>query len=141
MLFRSIIDSTVICAFLEEKYPGQSIYPAGKAEKGLCLMLEDWADEVLNLPVRTIRWGQSPEAREEAKKGLEAHLSTLDQFFVEGEFVFGAMTLADIAIFTQLHYLYTAAGHEVPSGFKNLHGWMALMQKSLKLASLQDLAA
>ena len=136
-----IIDSTVICAFLEETYPGQSIYPTGAVKKGLCLMLEDWADEVLNLPVRTIRWGQSPEAREGAKKDLEIHLRTLDQFFADGGFIFSVMTLADIAIFTQLHYLYTAAGHEIPPGFKKLHGWMALMQESLKLASLQDLAA
>jgi glutathione S-transferase len=37
-----IIDSTYICALLEEKYPENSIYPSGASDKGLCLMLEDW---------------------------------------------------------------------------------------------------
>jgi glutathione S-transferase len=37
-----VIDSTFISAFLEEKYPQSSIYPATASDKGLCLMLEDW---------------------------------------------------------------------------------------------------
>jgi glutathione S-transferase len=42
-----VIDSTTISALLEEKHPGNSIYPDGTSNKGLCLALEDWSDEVL----------------------------------------------------------------------------------------------
>src|SRR5437870_5358760 len=42
-----MIDSTTISALLEEKQPGNSIYPDDASNKGLCLALEDWSDEVL----------------------------------------------------------------------------------------------
>src|SRR3989337_818031 len=50
-----IIDSTFISTFLEEKYPEPSIYPSQASDKGLCLILEDWADEVLNRAVLLVR--------------------------------------------------------------------------------------
>src|SRR3989304_9870303 len=52
-----IIDSTFISTFLEEKYPEPSIYPSQASDKGLCLILEDWADEVLNRAVLLVRRG------------------------------------------------------------------------------------
>jgi glutathione S-transferase len=51
------------------------------------------------------------------------------------------MTLADIAIFTQLRYLYTVVKYEIPAGYKDLHAWMDLMRRTLKLGSLHELAA
>ena len=135
-----VIDSTFISAFLEEKYPQNSIYPKGASDKGLCLMLEDWADEVLNLAVRAFRRAETPEARKEAEKGIEIHFRTLDQFFTGKQFIFGQMTMADIAIFVQLHYLYTVVRYEIPAAHKNLIAWMDMMRQSLKLPSL-DVAA
>jgi glutathione S-transferase len=134
---KCIIDSTFISAFLEEQYPQNSIYPEKESDKGLCLMLEDWADEVLNLAIRTLRHAETPEARKGAEAGLGIHFHTLDQFFAGKEFIFGRMTIADIAIFTQLHYLYTAANYEVPATHKTLLGWMDFMRRALKLESLQ----
>jgi glutathione S-transferase len=136
-----IIDSTFISAFLEECYPQSSIYPKGTSDKGLCLMLEDWADEVLNQAVRSMRRAETPEARKQGEKELGVHLQSLEQFFAGKTFVFDRMTLADIAIFTQLHYLYTTIKYEVPTAYKNLHGWMELMRQTLKLPSLYDSAA
>ncbi len=133
-----IIDSTFISAFLEEKYPQNSIYPQGASEKGLCLMLEDWGDEVLNLAIRNLRHAETPEARAEAVKGLEALFGTLDQFLTDKKFIFGRMTVADLAIFTQLHYLYTVVKYEIPASYKNLLAWMDFIRGELKLASLED---
>ena len=135
-----VIDSTFISAFLEEKYPQASIYPKGASDKGLCLMLEDWADEVLNQAIRTFRRAETPEARKQAEKGLEIHFQTLDQFFASKEFIFGQMTIADIAIFTQLHYLYTVLKYEIPAAHENLTAWMDMMRQRLMLPSL-DVAA
>jgi glutathione S-transferase len=138
---KCIIDSTFISAFLEEQYPQNSIYPENPSDKGLCLMLEDWADEVLNLAIRTLRHAETPEAKKSAEALLGVHFHTLDQFFTGKEFIFGRMTIADIAIFTQLHYLYTAANYEIPSTHKNLHKWMDFICRTLKLESLQASAA
>ena len=136
-----IIDSTFISAFLEEKYPQNSIYPQSASDKGLCLMLEDWSDEVLIHAIHLMRRADNPEARKGAEKELGIHLQSLEQLFTEKRFIFDRMTIADIAIFTQLHYLYTVVKYEIPTGYANLHAWMDLMRGSLKLTSLYDIAA
>lgn len=138
---RCVIDSTFISAFLEEKYPQNSIYPKNPADKGLALMLEDWADEVLNMAIRLFRKAETPEAKKGAEKGLEIQFRTLDLFFTGKQFIFGQMTIADIAIFVQLHYLYTAVKYEIPAAHKNLLAWMDFMRRSLNLDSLQAVAA
>jgi glutathione S-transferase len=136
-----VIDSTFISAFLEGKYPQNSIYPRSPADKGLALMLEDWADEVLNMAIRMLRRAETPEARKEAEKGLDVQFRALDQFFTDKQFIFGRMTIADIAIFVQLHYLYTVAKYEIPAEHRNLIKWMDLMRRNLKLDSLQAVTA
>jgi len=49
--------------------------------------------------------------------------------------------MADIAIFTQLHYLYAVVKHKIAAHFKSVHSWMGLMRESVKLSSLYDFAA
>ena len=138
---RCIIDSTFISAFLEEKYPQKTIYPKGEANKAHCLMLEDWSDEVLIQANHALRRAETPEARREGEKLWAIHFQNLDHFFQGKKFIFEDISIADIAIFTQLHYLYTAVKREVPAGYKNLHAWMDGMRTTLKLPSLYDLAA
>ena len=48
------------------------------------------------------------------------------------------MTLADIAIFSQLHYLYTVVKYDIPSKYKNVHSFLENMRQVLKLKSLGD---
>ena len=104
-------------------------------------MLEDWADEVLNLAIRGLRRAENEEARKEAEKGLEVHIRSLNHFFSGQGFVFDRMTMADIAIFTQLHYLYTAIQYEIPASYEAVHAWMEFIRQTLKLSSLYDSAA
>lgn len=136
-----IIDSTFISDFLEKKYPENSIYPKRASDKGLCLILEDWADEVLNQAVRLMRRADTQEARQKAERELGIHFQSLEQLLIGPKLIFDRMTIADIAIFTQLHYLYTVVKYEIPTSYKNLHAWMALVCQTLKLSSLDDLAA
>lgn len=138
---RCIIDSTFISAFLEERYPEKSIYPKSASDKGLCLMLEDWADEVLIHAIHLMRRAENPEARKGAEKELAVHLRSLDQLFTGKKLIFDRMTIADIAIFTQLHYLYTVIKYEIPVSYKNLLAWMELMRRDLKLGTFYDVAA
>lgn len=44
-----IPDSTAIALYLDEKYPARSLLPTDPHQKGLCLALEDWADESLGI--------------------------------------------------------------------------------------------
>ena len=133
-----VIDSTVISARLEKDYPAQSIYPEGAANKGLCLALEDWSDEVLIHANHAMRRAEAPEARAKAEAEWETHFNTLDQLYSGKQFVFGRISLADIAIFSQLHYLYTTVKYDIPAKYKNVNAFMENMRQTLKLKSLAD---
>jgi glutathione S-transferase len=133
-----VIDSTTISALLEEKHPAQSVYPDGAAKKGLCLALEDWSDEVLIHANHAIRRAETPEARKKAEEEWDVHFKTLDQIYSEKKFIFDRMTIADIAIFSQLHYLYTAVNYQIPARYKNVNDFMENMRHTLKLSSLSE---
>jgi glutathione S-transferase len=133
-----VIDSTIISALLEEKHPGNSIYPEGASSKGLCLALEDWSDEVLIHANHALRRAETAEARRKAEQEWGVHFATLDQLYSGKKFVFDRITIADIAIFSQLHYLYTTVKYEIPATYKNLHAFMENMRQFLKLKSLSE---
>jgi glutathione S-transferase len=133
-----VIDSTVIATRLEKDYPGISIYPDGATNKGLCLALEDWSDEVLIHANHALRRADNAEARKKAEEEWDVHFNTLDQIYSGKKFIFDRMTLADIAIFSQLHYLYTAVKYEIPARYKNVNAFMENMRQTLKLKSLAD---
>jgi glutathione S-transferase len=48
------------------------------------------------------------------------------------------MTIADMAIFSQLHYLYTTVKYDIPAKYKNVNAFMENMRQTLKLKSLAD---
>jgi glutathione S-transferase len=133
-----VIDSTVISALLEDRHPGPSIYPEGAVSKGLCLALEDWSDEVLIHANHALRRAETPEARKKAQEEWSGHFRTLDLMYSGKKFIFDRMTIADISIFSQLHYLYTTIKHEIPANYKNVHAFMENMRQTLKLNSLAD---
>jgi glutathione S-transferase len=133
-----VIDSTVISALLDDKHPGPSIYPEGAANKGLCLALEDWSDEVLIHANHAMRRAETPEARKKAEDEWAGHFRTLDLMYSGKKFIFDRMTIADISIFSQVHYLYTTVKYEIPADYKNLHAFMENMRQTLKLNSLAD---
>ena len=135
---KCVIDSTVISALLDKDYPANSIYPEGAANKGLCLALEDWSDEVLIHANHAMRRADTPEARKKAEAEWAAHFRTLDQIYAGKKFIFERLSLADAAIFSQLHYLYTAVKYEVPAEYKNVHAFMENMRQTLNLKSLAD---
>lgn len=135
---KCVIDSTIISALLEKDYPANSIYPEGAVNKGVCLALEDWSDEVLIHANHAIRRADTPEARKKAEEEWAVHFKTLDQIYAGKKFIFDRMSLADAAIFSQLHYLYTAVNYEVPAEHKNVHAFMENMRQTLKLKSLGD---
>jgi len=133
-----VIDSTIISARLEKDHPGNSIYPESAADKGLCLALEDWSDEVLILANHAMRRAETPEARKKAEDQWDAHFNILDQIYTGKKFIFDRMTIADMAIFSQLHYLYTTVKYDIPARYKNVNAFMENMRQTLKLSSLAD---
>lgn len=45
-------DSSAIARYLDKKYPEKPIIPVDAYKKGMCLMLEDWADESIGVDAR-----------------------------------------------------------------------------------------
>ena len=133
-----VIDSTIISVLLEDKHPSPSIYPEGAANKGLCLALEDWSDEVLIHANHAIRRAETAEARKKAEDEWAGHFRTLDLMYSGKKFIFERMTIADVSIFSQLHYLYTTVKYEIPADYKNVHAFIENMRQTLKLNALTD---
>ncbi|MBD2002664.1 MULTISPECIES: glutathione S-transferase family protein [Cyanophyceae] len=52
-----IADSTAIAMYLDRQYPDRPLIPVDPKQKGLCLALEDWADESIGLKSRKVLFG------------------------------------------------------------------------------------
>lgn len=49
-----IADSTAIATYLEQRYPDKPILPSDPKQRGLCLMMEEWADESIGSNARKV---------------------------------------------------------------------------------------
>ncbi|MEC4986166.1 MAG: glutathione S-transferase family protein [Oscillatoria sp. PMC 1068.18] len=61
-----IADSTEIALYLDRQYPERPIIPADPKQRGLCLLMEEWADESLGTKGRKVLLGalnQNPNFR------------------------------------------------------------------------------
>ena len=54
---RAIIDSTAIIAALEERWPEPPLYPQDRELRARALGIEDWFDEEIGTPARTVLVG------------------------------------------------------------------------------------
>lgn len=107
----SLCDSSVICAYLDEAYPGHPLLPAAPADRARARWLEEFADTRLGdifiwalfyqRRVHPMVWGKPGDEARITKAVNEDAPRALD--YLEGEvpadgFLFGAIGLADIAI-------------------------------------------
>jgi glutathione S-transferase len=47
-----IADSTAIAEYLDRRYPDKPVIPTEPKQKALCMIMEQWADEVLGMDAR-----------------------------------------------------------------------------------------
>ncbi|KQP12265.1 glutathione S-transferase family protein [Pseudorhodoferax sp. Leaf267] len=115
----AIVDSTVICEYLEDKWPAPAIWPAGAALRARARTLEEYADSVLGevfiwryfnqLVINRFVWNQAVDedvlakARDVEIPALLDHLE--GQLPPEGTLFNTGLTLADIAIATPFRNL------------------------------------
>jgi glutathione S-transferase len=52
-----IADSTAIAKYLDQKYPEPRLIPTNPQQRGLCLMMEEWADESIGTKSRKVLFG------------------------------------------------------------------------------------
>ena len=107
----TLCDSSVICAYLDEAYPGHPLLPRSPADRARARWLEEYADTRLGdlfiwslfyqRFVRRLVWGEQPDEERVARTLDEDVPKALD--YLEGElpaegFLFDDIGLADISV-------------------------------------------
>ena len=107
----SVSDSTVICEYLDEAYPGHRLYPADPKRRARARWFEEFADSRLGdviiwdlfyqKVVHPLVWGEpGNQARIDRalNEGIPAALDYLELELPEEGFLFGEIGVADIAV-------------------------------------------
>ena len=104
-------DSSVICQYLEDRYPRPSVYPLDVAERARARWLEEFADTRMGdvfiwrlfnqVAIKPAVWGEKSD-REIVEKTLAVDvpqvLDYLERELPQEGFVFGEMSIADISL-------------------------------------------
>jgi glutathione S-transferase len=109
----TLSDSTVICEYLEERYPEPSLFPQGPARRARARWLEEFADSRMGevfiwhfynqLVIKKYVWGEAPDEevlRKAREEEIPQALDYLERELPPAGFLFGAVTVADIALAT-----------------------------------------
>lgn len=107
----SISDSSVICAYLEDAYPGHALFPADARERARARWLEEFADTRLGdlfiwslfyqKLVRPNVWGEAADetrVRKAIDEDIPQALDYLEKELPSGGFLFGHIGVADISL-------------------------------------------
>ncbi|MDT9600732.1 glutathione S-transferase family protein [Sphingosinicella rhizophila] len=108
-----LTDSSVICAYLDEAYPGHKLLPEAPADRARARWLEEYADTRLGdlfiwglfyqKIVRPLVWNEPTDTKrvnQVLTEDLPKALDYLEGQLPEHGFLFGAIGLADIALAT-----------------------------------------
>ncbi|MGE0824797.1 MAG: glutathione S-transferase family protein [Candidatus Binatia bacterium] len=107
----TLADSSVICQYLEDRYPEPKLYPATIVERARARWLEEFADSRMGevfiwrlfnqVAIRPSVWGEQTDTAVVEKTVREEIPQVLDyletQVPVQG-FLFGSLSIADIAL-------------------------------------------
>lgn len=107
----TLSDSTVICEYLEDRYPAPSLYPGTTSHRARARWLEEFADTRMGetfiwhlyneLIIRRYVWGETPDAEVLARaltEEIPAIMDYLETALPPAGLLFGAIGVADIAI-------------------------------------------
>ena len=130
----SLYDSTVICEYLEDRYPEPRLYPLDPRQRAKCRLLEDVADTQLDaatyaVAIVELGRGESHTAMHEAAgRDVERLYAMLDASLGEGPFFCGSYSVADIAIAPHV-MAATFLGFAIdPASHPNLAQWAERVQ-------------
>jgi glutathione S-transferase len=107
----TISDSSVICAYLDEAYPGHPLFPARPKDRARARWFEEYSDTRLGdvfiwayfyqKIVRPMVWGEPTDeerVRKAEREDIPAALDYLESELPESGFLFGDIGVADLSI-------------------------------------------
>jgi glutathione S-transferase len=130
----SLYDSTVILEYLEDAYPEPALYPRSPRDRARCRLLDLFADEVMLAPLRFLmhrtepkpddpgRWEAKEMKAREAEPGIAGHFAELDRELQGRDYLCGAFSAADIAVFMTVFWARRLGGPAL-KGHDNLAAW------------------
>lgn len=80
---RMIADSTEIAKYLDRQYPAHPLIPEDPKQRGLCLLVEEWADESIGLKSRKVLFGALSQDQNFRKSFLPASTPDVVRSLVE----------------------------------------------------------
>lgn len=121
----SLADSSVICDYLDNRYPENSLFPDSIEARARCRWLEEYADtkmiQVLGLPllmevvIKPAFLGKPTDTELVEKNWRENVPAVFDYLELQvagGEFIFKTISMADLSIYSHLLSVYLT-GREV----------------------------
>lgn len=146
----SLADSSVICAYLEKRYPSPALLPADPAAYAHALWFEEYADSKLFAVCtagvffeRVVKAGMRGVPADEAVvaaalQELPAVCAYLEQQLSAGAFGGEALTLADIAVATQFANLQFGGEQVDAVAFPKLAAFVARTLARPSFAAILD---
>ena len=135
-----LYDSTIICEYLEDRYPHPSLYPSDPRSRATCRLIEDLADTQLDAAlyaVTVLEFGRGEvhaEMHAAAGRDLERLYDLLDHHLGAEQFLCGSFSIADIAVVPHL-MVATFLGFPIDAGRRpRLAGWLDRVQSRPSVA-------
>jgi glutathione S-transferase len=132
----SLYDSTVIVEYLEDAHPDPALYPKSPGERARCRLFDVFGDEVMLAPLRFLmhrtepkpddleRWHAKEAKAKEAEPVLAGHFAELDRTLQGKDYLCGAFSAADIAVFMAVFWTRRLGGPSL-KGHEALGAWYA----------------
>jgi glutathione S-transferase len=149
----SVSDSTVICEYLEERYPTPALLPKTPAERARARWMEEFADTRIGdlfiwrifyeAVVSPSIW-QRPRDKEKiaraAADDLPGVMADLERLAPASGFLFGAVSIADISVAVFFHNLRWARVNPAVDRWPRTLGWVERTDEVPALAKITRIA-
>ncbi|MBA1155160.1 glutathione S-transferase family protein [Microvirga mediterraneensis] len=118
----SVYDSTVILEYLDEAYPEPALHPKTPEDRARCRLFDVFGDEVMLAPLRSLmhrtepkpdnmqRWDAQEAKAREAEPVLAGHFAEIDRALRGKDYLCGAFSAADIAVFMAVFWTRRLGG-------------------------------
>lgn len=146
----TLADSTVICEYLEEKYPSSKLFPSEASERARCRWLEEYADSFLGevfiwhyfnqLVIRRFVWKEAPDealVKKAREHDIPQLLDYLEAELPSSGYFFGEISMADIALSSFFRNASFARWSIDPQRWPKVSAWLGLVLSHEGFTALQ----
>jgi len=136
----TLYDSTIICEYLEDRYPEPRLYPQDPRLRAKCRQIEDLSDTQLDAALYAVAvvelMRRQPHAalHEAAARDVRRLYDDLEQRLSSGPFFCGDVSLADIAVLPHVMAASFLGFPLDPSRHPGLMGWLGRMNERPSVA-------